>query len=368
MMAEESQAHVIGAFYIKKKYMSFNLAIKADLKPGITAVFGNSGSGKTTLLNCLSGLTQPDEGYVRLDGQELFDSDLKINVKPEKRRIGYVLQDSLIFPHISVLDNINYGYKLVPQRERKIEPYDLINIMGLSDVLDRHPTELSGGEARRVAVARALAISPKVLMLDEPMQGLDFGVRGSIIRYLNRIENELNIHMILVSHSISEVLSLARNVILLDKGTKVLQGPVNELLSSKILTNVIDMAELENVFEATVKDSGQDSGIGIIISDSLVLEVAAFKAKSGAKAMASIRANDIIVSKRPPQGLSARNVKTGVVTEIVGSTNGTVIHVDIGIILLVEITGRSLVELDLQVGSEVHLIIKANSIVVAEIN
>ena len=102
MMAEESQAHVIGAFDIKKKYMSFNLAIKADLKPGITAVFGNSGSGKTTLLNCLSGLTQPDEGYVRLDGQELFDSDLKINVKPEKRRIGYVLQDSLIFHRLCI--------------------------------------------------------------------------------------------------------------------------------------------------------------------------------------------------------------------------------------------------------------------------
>ena len=105
----------------------------------------------------------PDEGYVRLDGEELFNSNSNINVKPENRRIGYVLQDSLIFPHLSVLDNINYGYKLVEHENRKINPNDLIQIMGLKQILGRRPAELSGGEARRVAIARALAISPNIL-------------------------------------------------------------------------------------------------------------------------------------------------------------------------------------------------------------
>lgn len=358
---------VIGTFNVTKRYKKFKLSIKAGLQSGVTAIFGHSGSGKTSLLNCLSGLIQPDTGYFRLYGTDLFDSETKINVKPENRRIGYVLQDSLIFPHISVLDNISYGYKLVPPLERKIEPDELIQIMGLSDVLSRHPSELSGGEARRVAIARALAISPKLLMLDEPMQGLDFGVRGSIIRYLNRIRTELNIHMILVSHSISEVLALAQHVIVLDRGEKVVEGPVNELLLSRRMANVIDISELENVFEATVIDNGQDTGIGIITLDSLELEVPAFKAEIGSKSTVSIKAADIIISKQPPQGLSARNVKKGIVKEVSNSTNGTVIYVDIGVMLLVEITTRSLAELDLHVGSDVHLIIKANSIGVAEI-
>ena len=367
-MVRDHQNNSIGTFSIKKKYTTFNLSIEADLKPGVTAVFGNSGSGKTSLLNCLSGLMHPDEGLLFLQGEELFNSESKINVKPENRRIGYVMQDSLIFPHLSVLDNINYGYKLVGNDNRKIYPNDLIKIMGLTEILDRQPTELSGGEARRVAIARALAISPKILMLDEPMQGLDFGVRGSIIRYLTRIKNELNIHMILVSHSISEFFALAQHVILLDNGEKVAEGSVQEILSSQGLPQVIDMSELENVFEATVIDNGQDSGIGIILLNDVELEVPAFRAKTGSQATVSIRASDIIISKSSPQGLSARNVIKGVVKEIADSASLSVIYVDIGTLLLVEITTRSLAELGLTPGLEVHLIIKANSIGVAEIN
>lgn len=367
-MLRDRQNDVIGTFSIKKKYKTFKLSLEADLKPGVTAIFGNSGSGKTSLLNCLSGLVSPDEGNVYLDGEELFNSNSNKNVKPENRKIGYVLQDSLIFPHLSVWDNINYGYKLVSHENRKINPKDLIQIMGLSELLDRRPTELSGGEARRVAIARALAISPKILMLDEPMQGLDFGVRGSIIRYLTRIKNELNIHMILVSHSISEVLVLAQHVILIDKGQKVAEGSVQEILSSQRVTDVIDISELENVFEAIVKDNGQDSGTGAILLNGLEIEVPVFNAKIGSKATASIRAADIIISNHLPKGLSARNVLKGIVKEVVDSTSRPVIYVDVGTMMIVEITSRSLAELGIELGSEVHLIIKANSIGVAEIN
>ena len=367
-MGRDSQNNVIGGFSLEKQYKSFKLSIEADLKPGVTAIFGNSGSGKTSLLNCISGLMSPDRGYIRLNGEELFNSKSKINVKPENRRIGYVLQDSLIFPHLSVIDNINYGYKLVPRENRKIEPDDLIQIMGLTEVLDRRPTELSGGEARRVAIARALAISPNILMLDEPMQGLDFGVRGSIIRYLTQIQNELNMHMILVSHSISEVLVLAQNIIILNKGEKVAEGSMREILSSRGLTNVIDVSQLENVFESIVKDNGQTSGLGIIMLNDLEIEVPVFHAKIGSKATASIRASDIIIAKHPPEGLSARNVLKGIITDIADSVQSAVIYVDVGTILIAEITRRSLRELDLKIGSEVHLIIKANSVGVAELN
>jgi len=185
---------------------------------------------------------------------------------------------------------------------------------------------------------------------------------------LTRIQNELNMHMILVSHSISEVLILAQNVIVLNKGEKVAEGSIQEILSSRRLTNVIDISQLENVFESTVKDNGQNSGLGIVLLNDLEIEVPAFQAKIGSKATASIRASDIIISKYPPEGLSARNVLKGVVTDIADSVQSAVIYVDVGAILIVEITSRSLRELDLKTGAEVHLIIKANSVGVAELN
>ena len=368
-MNKSSENNVMGKFSFIKRYKNFKLSIDGEVKQGVTAVFGNSGSGKTSLLNCISGLTQPEQGYLQLNGETLFSTKSpRININPERRRIGYVLQDSLLFPHLSVLDNIKYGFRLIDHERRLIDPDDLITIMGLTEIMDRKVTELSGGEARRVSIARALAISPNLLMLDEPMQGLDFGVRGSILRYLKQLKTELNIPIILVSHSISEVVALAQHVIIIDKGNKVIEGSVSEILSNKGLNQLINFSELENVFEGTVKDNGQVKGVVTVLVNQLEIEVPFFKAETGCNATVSIKASDIIIATSYPEGLSARNILKGTVKQIVNAGWTSVVYVDAGIRLIAEITTASLSELDIKINSDIYLIIKANSITVAAIS
>ena len=179
--------------------------LEASANPGerITAVFGPSGAGKTTLLACIAGALQPDKGEIVLGGRTLWSSNGE-NVPPEKRRIGYVYQDGALFPHLSALGNIKYGYDLTPPIARRIEPESVIRLLGLEDLLERRPGQLSAGERQRVALARALATSPELLLLDEPTASLDARLRGTVIGYLRRVERELAIPMLFVSHSVSE--------------------------------------------------------------------------------------------------------------------------------------------------------------------
>ena len=212
------------SFSLTKRYPGFALECEADFASGRVAIFGPSGSGKTTILDAVAGLTQPDAGEVRIAGETVFSSELRCNLPPEKRRIGYVFQDSALFPHMSVRDNILYGHRLTAAERRKLRPGQLVELLALGALLDRSVTGLSGGERQRVALARALATSPDLLLLDEPLAALDVGFRGTIIRYLKRITRELGTPIVYVSHSMSEVMALAEDVLVVDGGRKVVQA------------------------------------------------------------------------------------------------------------------------------------------------
>ena len=351
-------------FNIRKRFTGFDLDCEASFGPGVTAIFGPSGTGKTTLLNCLAGMTKPDEGRISVAGRTVFSSESKTDVRPEKRRFGYVFQDSVLFPHKSVRDNIQYGYNLTPVGSREIDLDHLVDMLGLSLLMSRNVKNLSGGEKQRVALARALAISPKLLLMDEPLASLDARFKGAIISYLKRIVRELEIPMVYVSHSLSEVTALSDDTLAIEGGRTVAFGPTRSLLGRPALAAVADYAALENILEGEALPSQDGASTSRIRVGEAELLIPAIDAAPGDAVMVSVRAGDIILSLEAPQKISARNIVKAVVREIHDLGSQVLVFADVGERITVEITPGALADLSLRVGSGVYLVIKTNSITV----
>jgi molybdate transport system ATP-binding protein len=182
---------------------------------GVTALFGPSGAGKTSVLNMVAGLRRPDRGRIAVAGQLLFDSALRVNVPPERRRAGYIFQEARLFPHRRVIDNLLYGARGVPPGERLLSLDEALDFLGIGHLLRRWPATLSGGEAQRVAIGRALLSAPRFLLMDEPLAALDADRRAEILPVIERIRDELRLPILYVSHDAAEVARLATERVLL---------------------------------------------------------------------------------------------------------------------------------------------------------
>ncbi|MFP5383483.1 MAG: molybdenum ABC transporter ATP-binding protein [Gammaproteobacteria bacterium] len=195
---------------------------------GVTALFGVSGSGKTTLLRCIAGLERA-EGELRVNGAPWQDANH--NLPTHRRPIGYVFQDTALFPHLSVHDNLQFGLKRVPPAARRIAPDEVVDLLGIGHLMERRPDRLSGGEQQRVAIARALATSPQLLLMDEPLAALDAARKREILPYLERLHETLSIPVFYVSHAVEEVMRLADHLVLMDNGRVLAAGTFRELAS-----------------------------------------------------------------------------------------------------------------------------------------
>ena len=191
------------------------IALDARSDAPLTALVGPSGVGKTTTLNCIAGLIRPDSGRIAVGGTVLFDSAAGIDLEPEARRAGYVFQSGRLFPHLKVAANLAYGAKLHPPEERWIGQGEAVAFLGIAHLLDRMPGTLSGGEARRVAIGRALLSAPKFLLMDEPLTSLDAARADDILQVVERIRDELALPVLYVTHDMGEVERLTRSVIAL---------------------------------------------------------------------------------------------------------------------------------------------------------
>ena len=196
--------------------IALDVAIRAG--GGLTAIVGPSGAGKTTVLHVIAGLVRPDVGRVVLGDDVLLDTAAGIAVAPDRRRIGYVTQESRLFPHLSVRQNLAYGHWFTPRVHRRLTLDDVIGMLDLGALLARRPARLSGGERQRVALGRALVTSPRLLLLDEPLAAVDVGRRQEILPYLDRLRQELALPTIYVTHTLDEVRSRAESVVTLDEG------------------------------------------------------------------------------------------------------------------------------------------------------
>ncbi|MFQ5769246.1 MAG: ATP-binding cassette domain-containing protein, partial [bacterium] len=178
---------------IQKKIEKFSLDLDLEIRPAFTALFGPSGTGKTTTLNLIAGLIPPDRGEIVLDKRILFSQSAGINLSPQKRNIGYIFQESRLFPHLSVQQNLQFGMQKIAKNNRKFDLKKVVKIVGVQNLLNRTPEDLSGGEKQRVALARALLASPEYLLLDEPLAALDLPVRLSFLNFLKDIHKRFSI-------------------------------------------------------------------------------------------------------------------------------------------------------------------------------
>ena len=204
--------------------MSFD--VQCEIRPGdatigasilsdakLTALVGPSGVGKTSVLNAIAGLLKPEAGRIEVAGEVLFDGASGIDLAPEQRRAGYVFQDARLFPHLRVAANLAFGERLVDPANRWMARDEVVGLLGIGDLLDRWPATLSGGETRRVAIGRALLSAPRFLLLDEPLASLDSERAEILSGLIERIRDELDIPILLVSHSASEIERLAGKVV-----------------------------------------------------------------------------------------------------------------------------------------------------------
>lgn len=334
----------------------FTLQAKFAGTRGVTALYGRSGVGKSTIINAVAGLITPKAGHIRVGEQTLFDAKAGINVPTHKRRIGYVFQDARLFPHLNAEQNLCYGGQHDKDR--------VIDLLGLGGLLHRTPRTLSGGEAQRVALGRALMCDPQILLMDEPLAALDDKRKAEIMPYLEFLRDEMAVPILYVSHAMSEVARLATTLVVLGQGKVLRAGPVEKILADPSAVPDVGVQAAGAVITARV--SGFDAALGLtrLRFDGGELRLPGKSGQIGRALRLRVNAGDIILATEKPNGISALNVLPVTVTTIAdGQGPGVAVGLACGRSrLLARITKASAAAMALAPGQDLYAIIKANAI------
>ncbi|MGC8491628.1 MAG: molybdenum ABC transporter ATP-binding protein [Syntrophobacteraceae bacterium] len=327
---------------------------------GVTALFGRSGAGKTSIINMVAGLAHPQEGHIVIGGRCLFDSKKRVNLPPEKRRIGYIFQEGRLFPHLSVRSNLTYGMHLTPGAERYVEFDQVVNLLGIEHLVDRRPARLSGGEKQRVAIGRALLTSPSILLMDEPLAALDFARKAEVLPFIARLASEFSIPILYVSHSLEEILNLADVMVVLDSGHAAASGRIEELMSRRDLQSLTGYTDCGAVISTVVDSHHESEGLSYLRFPGGVIKVPLLEVAIGNRVRLRIEARHVAIALVPPEHISVQNILPATVQEI-SNGNGALVDVllDIGSPLLARITPLALASLGLKPGLRVFAIIKS---------
>ncbi len=330
---------------------------------GITALFGPSGSGKTTLLRVLAGLEPQAQGRVSVLGEVWQDSRTKIFRPVYQRAVGYVFQEASLFDHLNVQDNLKFGFKRTP-RDQRAQGWDhAVSLLGIGHLLSRWPHELSGGERQRVAIGRALASNPRLLLMDEPLAALDAPRKAEILPYLERLQAELSVPVVYVSHAIDEVARLADYLVLLDGGQVLGSGPTDAMLTRLDLPlSHGDTASA--IIRAQVSEHEPDYHLTLATFAGGCLRVPQQALAPGQVLRIRVQARDVSLTLSPQLGTSILNIVSARVTGLVPDGSGQVIvKLDVsGTSLLALVTRKSMDTLGLVKGMQVYAQIKSVAI------
>lgn len=325
---------------------------------GVTALFGHSGSGKTTLLRCLAGLERPSHGRLEFKGK--IWQDEKTWLPTHQRPIGYVFQEASLFPHLSILGNLNFGLKRSTTAQR-VGLEQAIELLGIGHLLDRKPDTLSGGERQRVGIARALAVGPEILLMDEPLAALDLKRKQEILPYLERLHDELAIPVIYVSHSPDEVARLADHIVAMDGGRVVADGPLVETLARLDLP--IRLGEdVGVVLDATVGEVDSEWHLARVDFAGGSLWTRDRGVPTGKHVRVRVLARDVSLAVHHPEPSSIQNVLDGTVESMAADDHPglLLVRVQIGASQLVaRLTRRSAAQLGIAPGLPVSVQIKS---------
>jgi molybdate transport system ATP-binding protein len=339
-------------------FPGFTLDAHFEAPPGVTVLFGRSGSGKTTIVNAVAGLLMPDEGRIAAGDWVLLDTARGIRLRPHRRRLGYIFQEGRLFPHLTVRQNLAYGTWFAPKDAPREEMGRVVDLLGIGALLDRRPGALSGGEKQRVAIGRALLSAPRLILADEPLAALDEARKAEILPYFERLRDEVNVPILYVSHSASEVARLATTVVALEEGRVIGQGPAAEVLSDPAVLPT-GAREAGAVITARVT-AHYDDGLTELDAGGAPLFLPRLGQPPGSRLRVRIAAHDVILSRTRPEGLSALNIVPGTVRELrPGDGPGMIVGLDTQAgRLLARITQRSAQALGLAEGMPVHAVIK----------
>ncbi len=339
----------------------FTLRIDVETDGPWLGIVGPSGSGKTTLLDSVAGLL-PSVGTVRVGTEVLQDTDRQISLNPRQRQVGYVFQGEALFPHMTVASNLTFGMSDPLDADRTDHYREVTSVLDLEALETRTPLTLSGGERRRVALGRALLRSPRLLLLDEPLTGLDPGLRERVLDYLARCKARFKTPSLLVSHRLEDVLALADHIVVIDEGSVRAQGDPHDLVAGEHRAALTHLLGFENVLEATVSDVNVRAGTVVArIEGGPDIYLPVGNVSTGQQVQIGIRAEDIILAAEQPGPTSARNLCEGTITSLTPRGSLVLAEIDCGVPVVAKITPASAEELSLKAGSRVWFLFKTHS-------
>lgn len=348
--------------HIRHAFDGFSLDISVSAPAGVTAIYGHSGCGKTSLINAVAGLLHPNFGRIALDGRVIFDSAARISLPVHQRRIGYVFQEARLFPHMTVFQNLLYGQRFARDTST-ISVAAVAEMLGLNDLMARKPLGLSGGEAQRVAIGRALLSNPQLLVMDEPLASLDAARKAEILPYLEMLRDQVGLPILYVSHALSEVARLATTMVILEAGRVVRAGAVAEILADPTLAPTLGLRDAGAILPVVLQAQEAD-GLTRVQSSAGPLWVPKIAGEIGQLLRIRISAQDVIVSRDRPTGLSALNILPAEVTVLrLGDGPGALVQLRVGQdLILVRMTRRSVSALELAIGTPCFAILKSVAI------
>ncbi|RUT73603.1 molybdenum ABC transporter ATP-binding protein [Ancylomarina longa] len=355
---------------LKRTKGNFTLNVEVNFRKGITGIYGPSGAGKTTLLHLISGLEYPDEGNISIAEEVIVDSQNKIWTPSRKRKIGYVFQEGRLFPHMTVRKNLLFG-TIFQSKDKPLIAFDeVLHLLELEPLVDKRPSQLSGGEKQRVAIGRALLSAPKLLLMDEPFSSLDMALRRQIIPYLIKINQQLNIPMLVVSHDLPDLLSLTRELFLLKNGSVLGHGKYMELIEKENMLDVMRGSGLMNVIPFVVETHDKENGLSILVNKDASQEIRVERelikdcCLVGEQMNVSLRPEDIALTLKEISDISIRNQLPGTIVKLIRKENRIYCIVDVGFKLIVSITQASQHKMDLCEGKHIWCLFKSMALLV----